>query len=73
MIKEFREIMKANFDELEHFQTDQKRNMPNPPLSKVYEGVTIDLPEVTEKMRQKRMYFKQLQIVKVDENSQKIL
>lgn len=46
MIKQFREIMKANFDELEHFQTDQKKNMPNPPLSKVYDGETINLPEV---------------------------
>lgn len=48
MIKESREFMKANFEELENFQTDQMKKMKQPPLNKAYEGKErIDLPKVT--------------------------
>lgn len=49
-IKENREFMKANFTDLEGFQTDQQKKIPHPALHKDYPGkVLIPLPEVKNK------------------------
>lgn len=42
-IQSYRNFMKANFDELDDYQTDQDRNLPQPPLQKPVEK---DAPKI---------------------------
>lgn len=48
-IKEFRDFMKANFQDWGRFQTDQDKNLPHLPIEKPEEGgQLINLPHVME-------------------------
>ncbi len=55
-IKNNRELMKSNFNEIDEIQTDQKLKLPQPALEKPHggEAAIIDLPSVSEEVLKKK-------------------